>query len=158
MAKRTAKKPQQNTKKPGAKARPPHPGEAERIAARRVKAMELRKAGHSFRAIGTALQVNASTVCRDIADEMAELKTLTGQAAEDTRQLELERLDRLWTKLEAHGLKRGDYRAVLAAVRISERRAKLLGLDAPTKLAGPTGGPIEHAVLYIPDNFRKSTA
>lgn len=130
------------TKPQRKKRRPPHRGEAERIAARREKVFELRKAGSHYSAIGAALKINKSTVCRDIAAAMADLQTLTKEAAEDVRQLELARLDRLLAKLEKGGLKRGDHRAVAAAVRISERRAKLLGLDAPTKLAGHDGGAL----------------
>lgn len=153
MAPPNATKAQRNKRR----KRPPHPGEAERIATRRAKVMELRKQGLSFRAIAAQVRSDCGTVCRDVAAEMAELKTLTHQAAEDARAIELARLDRLWHMLERHGLKHGDHRAVIAAVRISDRRAKLLGLDAPTKLAGHDGGPIQPAVLYIPDNHRKAT-
>jgi hypothetical protein len=42
----------------------------------------------------------------------------------------------------AAGIRAGDPRAVMAMVRIMERRAKLFGLDAPTKIAGPEGAPM----------------
>lgn len=135
MATRNATKGQQKRK------RPPHPGEAERIADRRVHAFELRMAGHSYRDIGRMLSVNASTVCRDIHEEMAARLTLTTEAAEDYRALDLERLD-----VAIQGLmpmaRAGEPKSVMALMRTLERRAKLLGLDAPTKLAGHDGGAL----------------
>ncbi len=52
--------------------------------------------------------------------------------AEQYVEEELARLDRYLTKLEA-GVALGDEKAVNAALRVSERRAKLLGLDQPVK-------------------------
>lgn len=138
--------------------RPPHPGEEERIAERRVKALNLRKAGASYRAIARELQVDLATAWSDVQAELLALRTLATQAAEDVKALELQRLDALtaglFAKATQHG---GDARAVAALVRVSDRRAKLLGLDAPVKLAGPTGGPIEVVQLYMPDNGRSRT-
>lgn len=119
-----------------------HRGADERIATRRVQALDLRKAGRSYREIAARLKVDVSTAWDDVQAEMEALRGLATTQAEAVKELELQRLDRLLAKLEAHGLKRGDHRAVSAAVRISERRAKLLGLDAPTKLAGHDGGPL----------------
>lgn len=53
--------------------------------------------------------------------------------AEQYVEEELARLDRYLTKLEP-GVAVGDEKAVNAALRVSERRAKLLGLDQPVKV------------------------
>jgi hypothetical protein len=70
---------------------------------------------------------------RDVQDALGELKPLQDGKAERVRELELERWDRLilglWPKARA-----GDEKAVRAVVAVMERRAKLLGLDAPTTL------------------------
>jgi hypothetical protein len=56
------------------------------------------------------------------------------------RELELTRLDAmllpLWRRVQA-----GEEKAIDRALRIMERRARLLGLDAPTRgeLSGPEG-------------------
>ncbi len=50
--------------------------------------------------------------------------------AGELRRLEAERLDHMFSKL-APAIDRGDLRSIDTAVRISERRSKLLGLDAP---------------------------
>jgi len=150
---RTSKNTQR--RKPGAKARPPHPGEAERIADRRAKVWALRLKRQSYAAIAAQVGCDKSTVCRDLAADRAELVALRKEAAEDEREMALELLDRLWAALETKGLKRGDHRAVTAAVRIIERRSRLLGLDAPVKLANPNGtGLFELVRLVMPDNGR----
>src|SRR5215208_1667353 len=55
-------------------------------------------------------------------------------AAEEMRELENARLDRaqaaIWTQVLA-----GDYRAVMVFLQISQRRAKLNGLDSPAPVA-----------------------
>jgi hypothetical protein len=67
----------------------------------------------------------------DVGAELAALRETTIGRAEELRALELERFDRmvagLWPQIE-----KGSPPAVTAAVRVSERRARLLGLDEPT--------------------------
>lgn len=136
--------------------RPPHPGEAERIAQRRLRVLELRIGGRSYREIGRALGVNASTVCKDLAAERVQNEALRAEAREDERALDLARLDTAIQGL-TKAVKKGIPKAVISYIRCLDRRAKLLGLDAPTRLAGPTGGPIEVVQLYMPDNGRSRT-
>ena len=59
--------------------------------------------------------------------------------SEELRQLELERLDLLTRGLEPMASV-GNPGAVNAYLRVMERRAKLLGLDAPVKTDVTTGG------------------
>jgi hypothetical protein len=112
--------------------RPPHPGEAERIIERRTRALEMRKAGASYRRIASQLGVSVKTAHDDINAELLDLREQTQQDAQTVKDLELQRCDAmtqgLWTAVET-----GDPKAVMAAVRVSERRARLIGLDAPAK-------------------------
>jgi hypothetical protein len=124
------RKPKDNRKK---KQRPPHPGEAQRIAARRVKAFELRKAGFSYREIARACGVDLRTVYDDVQAEMRELREQTTEAAEAVRELELRRCDEMTKALEPKR-QRGDVQAIQALIRVMERRAKLTGADMPTKV------------------------
>jgi hypothetical protein len=130
--------PRGNTKKA---QRPPHPGEAERIAERRVRALDLRKAGLPFRSIGHHLGVDVHTAWADVNAELIELREQTKSTAQDVRDLELERCDAmtrgLWPAVE-----HGDSKGVAAAVRVAERRARLLGLDAPTQSKTELAGGI----------------
>ena len=112
--------------------RPPRRrGESERIAERRVLALELRKAGGSYREIARQLGVDVHTAHADVNAELAALRETAVAEATELRALELARLDGmnlgLWPGVEA-----GSPPAVSAAVRVSERRAKLLGLDEAT--------------------------
>jgi hypothetical protein len=62
--------------------------------------------------------------------------------ADRVRQLELYRLDRIRLSLDP---KKADPRVADTLIRMSERVAKLHGLDAPQRIeaSGPNGGPIE---------------
>jgi hypothetical protein len=115
------------------KNRPPHRGETETIVARRVQALDLRKAGLTYRRIAQELKVDVATAYHDVQDELASLKAITAKTAEDIREIELRRLDDYTLGLTP-AARRGDSKAVMTLVRVQERRAKLLGLDAPTNL------------------------
>lgn len=119
-------------------------GKDEAIAERRAKALELRKAGGSYRAIARALGVPLSTAWGDVQAELGALRDLAAKLAEDVRELELRRLDD-WTTGLTPKARKGDHMAVNALVRIQERRARLLGIDAPTKIAPtePDGSPLQ---------------
>jgi hypothetical protein len=121
----------------------PKTGQSEAAIERRGKALELRIAGVRYRQIGAQLGVNHQTAYRDVQAALGELAALSAKKAEKLRELELERCDKLvlalWPKVKA-----GDEKAVRAVVAVMDRRAKLLGLDAPTKLehAGADGEPL----------------
>lgn len=106
-------------------------GAAQRLTRtqRRTEALKLRTAGASLRDIATALRVGERTVRRDLDAALATLSTEQQRAAEALRALEAERLDRLqlghWKR--AIG---GDVAAANVVLKIMERRARLLGLDA----------------------------
>jgi hypothetical protein len=87
------------------------------------------------------LAVSEKTAYYDIQDELGRLDKVRQDKAERLRDLEGRRLDQLTVAL-APGIRNGEPRAILAAVRLMERRAKLFGLDAPTQLSGPDGGPL----------------
>jgi phage terminase small subunit len=100
------------------------------ITARRIRAWELRISGKSIRGIAGELEVSASQVFKDLEAHAKEIKQAP---AEELRKLELQRLDmlveKLWSRAET-----GDPQAVGAFLKVMERRAKYLGLDAPTKV------------------------
>src|SRR5262249_7331072 len=75
------------------------------------------------------------TAWRDCTVVLDELAAEGLHAAGQVRALELSRLDELHRALWPLGL-RGDLQAIDRLLKIAERRARLLGLDAPTKGAG----------------------
>jgi len=118
--------------KPRRAQRPPHTGEVEAVTARRVRALELRKAGSTYRDIAAQLGTSLHTAWDDINAELLELRAQTKHEAQDLRELELQRCDAMTEGLWSD-VKNGNAKAVSAAIRVSERRSRLLGLDAAVK-------------------------
>src|SRR5215211_5500967 len=87
--------------------------------ARRIEAMSLKLAGVSTAQIAERMGIKPDTV-RHLIDRT--LQTAENRAAEAMREIENLRLDRaqaaIWSQVLA-----GDYRAVIAFVQISQRRA-----------------------------------
>lgn len=103
------------------------------------KALELRRAGVDYATIARQLGYsNRGTVHRMVQKAMARVNK---EPAEALRNLEQERLDRLQAAVWQDALK-GSYGAVDRVIRIMERRAKLLGLDAPTAITNEVTGEI----------------
>lgn len=117
-------------------------GSVEEAAERRVKALELRKAGLPYRVIAEECGVSEQQAWRDVKKGLANLAKMEQQAATEVRQLELERIDTLlsvlWTRARGRRITHDDktveeiapdMAALDRVMRLMERRAKLLGLD-----------------------------
>jgi len=98
------------------------------------QAIKLRMAGATLDDI--AKQLDFKSAAGAYKSVMRELKATAqdmGEGIEAVRQLELKRLDQmqfpLWPAVLA-----GDVQATTTALRIQERRASLLGLDAPKQI------------------------
>jgi hypothetical protein len=102
------------------------------IVERQLLALELRKMGLSYRAIGTKLSVSHEQARQDVEAELESLSKEREGKLEQYRQLELERLDGIMKSLD-NWVSAGNPQAVMAYLKAMERRAKLIGLDAPTK-------------------------
>lgn len=105
------------------------------------RAVELRIGGANLLEIARAVGVSKTSAHRYLKEALAELKALTAEAAEEVRDLDLERMDGIWRELWP---KRADPRVADTLIRLLERRAKLLGLDAPEqiRLGGVHGAPV----------------
>jgi hypothetical protein len=116
-------------------------GAAIASAERAKKALALRRAGLSYEAIGRELGISKPSAFKMIARA---IDAIPREEAELVRALELSRLDALLRGLWERAVKGSDT-AVASVLRVMDRRAKLLGLDAPTRreLSGPDGGPLE---------------
>jgi len=119
----------------------------------------LRKAGATYRQIAKQLlphpdgrHITPQAVCKMIRRVLDRLAVLTEQDAEEVRRLEIQRLDAmllgLWPKARA-----GHEGAVDRVLKISQRRAELLGLDAPKRqeMSGPGGNPLPCLVVKFAD-------
>jgi len=108
-------------------------GRAHESAERRQKALELRKDGYDYRTIAKTLNTTVKTAYLDVQKCLAEIRANTHETAEDVLELELKRLDIAQAALMPR-VKDGDPRAIDTLMRVQERRAKYLGLDAANKL------------------------
>lgn len=97
---------------------------------RQARALELRKEGKGFAEIAQALGYGGPAGAYK-AVTTALRKTLQ-EPADELRRMELERLDALHAALWPQALA-GKWLAVDRVLSVMERRAKLLGLDAPTR-------------------------
>lgn len=105
-----------------------------RGAEHQQQCLDLKKRGLSFSAIAKRLGLSKSTVAEHVWNGLAELRALATEDAGQLRQLELERTEELWSKLYPR-IQKSDVRAIEAGVRLILARARLLGLEAPVKVA-----------------------
>ena len=99
------------------------------VEARRLRALELRRAGLSYDAIAGALHVSTATAHGDV---QAGLKRIGAECLEEAtalRSLELSRVDRV-VELATKAAEAGDVKALGVILRAVEVRARLLGLDS----------------------------
>ncbi len=118
--------------------------------------LKLRMRGMDYRSISKTMReagysISHTAVGNIINARLAELAKSSSETAEGIRELEIRRLDALldaiWPRAlgdEVAGID-PDLGAVATALKVADRRAKLLGLDAPIRNehSGPAGGPIE---------------
>ncbi len=85
-----------------------------------------------------------SSVSRLIKRALDRLEEDARETADDVRRLMLERLDRMLRGLSRQ-IAEGEPRAIEVALKVEDRRARLLGLDAPkvTEVTGKGGGPVQ---------------
>ena len=160
-------RPPSRKRKPSVRPVPPRPkGELERLAVRRLASMKYRLDGASYRMIAEKLtedranayadangisveramkkikHVSIRTAWDDVLAEFEGLRLETELVRGDAMAMENARLDHLYAKALSLYSK-GSVPAGRLALSIMGRRAKLNGLDAPTKIA-PTDPTGEH--------------
>lgn len=135
-------------------------------ATRRYFVLEMRRMGGSYRQIAEAAitEFGADNLprgwderiaCQDVKRELERVRKDVDESASDVRDVELARLDEMLSRVYPVALGTEiippDMRAVDRVLKIMERRAAMLGTDAPTKaeLSGPGGGNIQ--ISYVND-------
>jgi hypothetical protein len=142
------------------------------VAARRAQAVALRSQGQTWQAIADALgYADRAAAHKDVTRALAANRAQLAETVEDHRVLALERLDAMYratlTVLDrlhvvvSHGrIIRDDegeplrddgpeLAAVKTLIDIEQRRARLLGLDAPQKLDTTTAGTVRYEVVGV---------
>lgn len=95
-----------------------------------VEMLELRKQGWTYQAIGDQYGITAPSAYQRVKKALHDLVV---EPAEEVRQIELGKLDRAEKAISAK-VEAGDTRAIDSMLRIMERRARYMGLDAPVKV------------------------
>jgi hypothetical protein len=100
-------------------------------AERQRDAIELRKAGHTFQEIADRLGYRHASGAHQAV--MAGLRKIVQEPADELRRMELERLDVMLKSAWPFILK-GSPRHIEVGLKVMDRRAALLGLDAPKQV------------------------
>jgi len=99
---------------------------------KKMQIMQLRVAGWAIWQIAEHLKLEANSIHNHIFDQLASWRDMTQEMSNELRELELQRLDEflraLWPKIQ-----QGNAKSIETALKVSERRAKLLGLDSPDR-------------------------
>lgn len=120
-------------------------------ATRSFDAVRLRDEGMGFEEIGQALGISRQGATKAYDRGMATLEEETRDIARHRAAADARKLDRM-----EQGLLRDAYtgnpQAVQSVLKIMERRAKLFGMDAPTKseLTGKDGEALGSGVFAMP--------
>ncbi len=115
---------------------------------RRTKALEARKAGYTYQAIGDLLGITKAAAHKTIMVALTEINEKIAETADAVRTIELERLDKLYSVMYVQAVK-GNQGAIDRCLRIMDRRAKYLGLDAPKAVDVTSGGEIVKGYVNV---------
>lgn len=112
----------------------------------RLVALDKRRAGKNFRTIAKELAAEGGPTSTSRAHELviealADLREKCREAATDIRDIEIQRCDAM---IEALWPKINRARVVDTILRIMDRKARYLGLDAPKRIeaSGANGAPL----------------
>jgi hypothetical protein len=101
------------------------------LLAKEAKVLDLRRAGFTFQRIAEEVGYNQASGAQRAYNRI--MARNIPQAPEEHRQQELDRLDRMQVALWPRAMK-GDDKAINTIIRLMERRARLVGIDAPTRI------------------------
>lgn len=123
----------------------------------RERALDLRAEGFTFQEIAAKLELSKTRAYELVREALDEIREENNIRAANLRDLELRRLDKIQSALWDN---RSKPDVANALIRLSQRRADLLGLDSPKKIeqSGPNGGPIrlEGGKVLLTDEERRN--
>ncbi len=168
-ARRRDKKPNSRYDKPAHTKRRNAPNgsktnaQAARNRLKAAQAVQLRMEGKTFEHIRKELKYNTIQSAWDAVDRS--LKAIVREPAAQLIELELARLDVMW-EMQYLNAQAGDVNALASCLRIMERRSRLLGMDAPTRLeaTGKDGVPLAGGGVFVipgvmtPEDWAKAAA
>jgi hypothetical protein len=115
-----------------------------RLAKRRAEALDYRLKGRSYRVIGEEMKIHPSTAQDYVIRAMRDF--VPREKAEQVLEMELQRLDQMQSAVYKH-VAAGDIAAIEICLKISNQRARLLGLypDKPSPVTLSFGGNVPNA-------------
>lgn len=128
---------------------------------RQADAVAMRLRGKSYAEIGRVLGITKQAAHKLVTEALEEMRRQCEEDVEILRQIEVARLEELHDRFAPMADPKGmddpvaidmAKKAAEIVLKAADRRAKLLGLDAPTKseLSGPNGAPIQAGVIAVP--------
>ena len=116
-----------------------------RIAERRKKVSQLYLRHQTQAEIGRVLGVDQKTISNDLAALRAEWKASGLMNTDEVKTREAAELDEMEAEAAVEFGRKKNWEWFDRRLKVKERRAKLLGLDEPTRNenSGPKGGPIQ---------------
>jgi len=100
---------------------------------RSVLFFEDYKRGMNYRRIGEKYGVSHQMVSEAIRGYLKQLRAISLRSVVEYRQVQLERIQAVYNALWPNVM-RGKVDAINALIRVMDREARLLGLDAPTRV------------------------
>jgi len=116
------------------------------------RALELRKTGMNFRLIGEDIGITTAGARAACMREIGHIREDLAESALELVEIQLLQLRDMMLGVWEKATK-GDVKAIIAALSIQNRQAKLLGLDAP-KTAEITVVEAPKVQVYLPENHR----
>lgn len=102
-------------------------------AERKVDILRMRREGHTFEEIGEKLGISRQRAGQVVVEELTKLSSEIEAEARIAAVMESERLDNL-TRILYPKATKGNLQAIDRLLKVMERRARLFGLDAPSRI------------------------
>ena len=119
-----------------------------RAVQRLQEIFEMRLQGRTLREIGAHFGVTFQAIHSAIQRELNRVEV---PSAIEMKKLELERLDKIFRTFFALTIDNADEDAAMICLNVMRRRAKLLGIEAPTRIeaTGRNGEPLGSVIPVV---------
>ncbi len=119
-----------------------------------LKSLELRKRAYSYEQIGKALGISKQAAYVHVKKALEHLRLEVTEVTDEVKQLELARLDAMIARLWRDAMPddpnaEADHKKMETMLKVMDRRAKYLGLDAATKHEVFTVDAIDSAIAEL---------
>lgn len=132
-------------------------GQSEAANEKRLKALDYRIAGMSYRKIAGLMSVDHTTVYLWVKTELDKIRAECKEKAEELVEVELQRMDDAYERVtSSQAYQDGEPASIAAAMKISESRRKLVGADQPAKVEASTESEITVRVEYAEPETKAS--